>query len=88
MVISNCYGAEETPGWMAATVGRAKAKSAYVLHDADKSGESGASKWVNAVGMVRDDKLCGIIRLPYEIADKNGRDFRDFSNATFQEASR
>ncbi len=68
-------------------------KIVYVLHDADRPGQGthslnpggGAIKWSRAIALVASE--CRNVQLPYEVAEKHGKDARDFINegGTYQQ---
>lgn len=68
VVVSNCHGAGERPGWMAGVL--AKAKLVYLVHDPDSAGTKGAERWAKEIaragGQVR------VVELP------DGEDLRKF----------
>lgn len=75
LVVTNSNGAGQHPKWMASALAAAKT---YVLHDADQPGEAGAKVW--AAEVARHGVDCGLVRLPYEVAETHGKDLRDWFN--------
>ena len=74
IALTNCNGAGEPPKpWMLKMLA---GKVVYVLHDADKAGEEGASAWSTSVAPALK------VSLPYAIEEKHGKDLRDWSNET------
>lgn len=73
LVVTNANGAGEEPKWMAGILSRARP---LVLHDADQPGEAGAKLWTKEIA--RQGTPCGLVRLPYEVADTSGKDVRDW----------
>lgn len=51
-------------------------KPVYVIHDADRPGETGAERWCQA--LVKRSPDVRQVRLPYEVAENHGRDLRDW----------
>jgi hypothetical protein len=50
----------------------------FICHDADTTGEIGASKWLKALAPVAREVRQ--VRLPFESVDKKGKDLRDFAD--------
>lgn len=75
VVVSNLFGCGEKPRWMAAVI--AKAGKVYVLHDADRDGESGAVQWAREVAQIKKEGAT-VVRLPYDVAPSKGKDVRDW----------
>jgi hypothetical protein len=74
VVITNSQGTLETvkPEWIALLTGR----TVHVIHDADRPGQIGAARWVQALG--GRAKEVRNVQLGYEIAENHGKDIRDF----------
>ena len=53
-------------------------KTVYVVHDCDKDGRAGGEKWTEAIARVAAEVRH--VLLPYEVAEKHGRDLRDWLN--------
>ena len=73
--ITNANGAKEIP---TLSVGVLSSKSVAVLHDADKPGQDGATKWVNHL-RPQTASTCNVL-LPYDVTATHGRDLRDYLN--------
>jgi len=72
--VTNSHGAGEKPlPWMLAQF---SGKAAVILHDADKPGQEGASKWGPEIAAKAE--ICRNAQLPYPISDTHGKDLRDF----------
>lgn len=53
-------------------------KTVVVVHDCDLAGQAGADKWFQRLATVA--KECRQVRLPFEVAEKAGKDIRDWAN--------
>ncbi len=72
---TNANGTDENPKhWWGELC---KGRKINVLHDADKPGQTGATK--TAKFLARNSSLVRILELPYEISESHGKDFRDFA---------
>lgn len=73
-VLTNPFGTMETP--RPELVRMLAGKEVRIIHDADKPGEEGRSRWLEAIRAVAS----GIrnVRLKYEIAETHGKDIRDW----------
>jgi len=74
LVICNASG--ETGDIASWNVGLLAGQRVNVVGDADKAGEFGATKWINALTVAASELKH--VRLPYEISDKSGLDLRHF----------
>lgn len=76
VVLTNSNGTMELPreDYVAMLAG----KIVYVLHDCDKDGQVGGRRWATAIATVAS--VCRFVRLPYEVAEKHGKDLRDWLN--------
>jgi len=74
LVVTNSNGEGEPPqpGFAPLFAGR----RACLIHDADNPGEAGAVKW--APWLAEHADKAWHVRLPYEIAEKHGKDLRDY----------
>lgn len=76
LVVTNANGAGEVPRWPATVLAK---YPTCVVHDADQPGQGGAEAWSRQIAA---QAALGIavrnVRLPYEIAEKHGKDLRDF----------
>lgn len=75
VVIANSGGATEhpKPEWIKALAG----KTIFLIRDADVPGRAGAERWG---GVLAHSSTVHDVQLPYDIADKNGKDLRDWIN--------
>lgn len=76
IVLTNSAGTMERPHKEIAAL--FAGRTVHVLHDADKPGEAGVSRWVDA--LLAAGATVRHVRLPYEIADNHGKDLRDWLN--------
>jgi hypothetical protein len=74
VVLTNSQGCMEAvkPEWVALLRGR----RVYVVGDADRPGQLGAARWASALAGVAAEVRN--VQLPYELAEKHGKDVRDF----------
>ena len=76
LVVTNASGETgDIPGDIA---GVFAGQRVAIIHDADKGGEVGAAKWLSALSPVA--KETRHVRLYPEIADKHGKDLRDYAD--------
>jgi hypothetical protein len=54
------------------------ARRAILVHDADEAGEAGLAKWIESLKNVAAELR--LIKLPYQVQKKDGKDARDFLN--------
>jgi hypothetical protein len=74
LILTNA--SSETGDILAHQVALFVGRRAVLIHDADKAGEVGAVKWTEALkGRAAEIRH---VRLPWPVAEKGGRDLRDF----------
>lgn len=84
LIMANNAGTSQHPfPWLGDLVKRVA--RVVVVHDCDRDGQAGGRKWAQACAAHAQTRH---LTLPYEIADKHGRDLRDFlAERTWEELS-
>lgn len=74
LVTCNAGGGSESP--KPEMLGLFSGRRVVIVHDADKTGETGAEKWVRWLGGIATEVRH--VRLPYKVEEKHGKDLRDW----------